>query len=308
MNDNLAAARYVLEQLGMPKGQRNERSGYTLLALLDLRPDQPWTDVSNPTMGVRPIMDWMAKHYGKIYAENSRESVRRFTLHQFIQAGLVIQNPYEAVAVNSSKNVYQVPAELVSVLRTYDTAEWANSVASWQQKVTGLVEQWAEQRELDKVSIQLPDGSEMKLTPGGQNPLIKAIVEEFGPRFAPGAKLLYLGDAGQKYVVDERDALETLNVRIDEHGKMPDVVLHDLERGWLFLIEAVTSHGPVDSLRKADLARLFGGSTAGLVYVTAFEDRATWLRYDVAWETEVWLANAPDHMVHFNGDRFLGPH
>ena len=115
-----------------------------------------------------------------------------------------------------------------------------------------LSDQWAEQRELDKVLIQLSDGSEVKLTPGGQNPLIKAIVEEFGPRFAPGAKLLYLGDAGQKYVVDERYALEALNVRIDEHGKMPDVVLHDLERGWLFLIEAVTSHGPIDPLLRDD--------------------------------------------------------
>ncbi|MFS2517149.1 MULTISPECIES: BsuBI/PstI family type II restriction endonuclease [Parabacteroides] len=28
---------------------------------------------------------------------------------------------------------------------------------------------------------------------------------------------------------------------------------------------------------------------------------------DIAWETEVWIAENPGHMIHFNGDRFIGP-
>jgi len=79
---------------------------------------------------------------------------------------------------------------------------------------------------------------------------------------------------------------------------------------WLLLIEAVTSHGPVDPKRHAELALLFAHSTPGLVYVTAFPDRQTMARYlgDISWETEVWIADAPDHLIHFNGENFFGPH
>lgn len=97
---------------------------------------------------------------------------------------------------------------------------------------------------------------------------------------------------------------------VDGHGKMPDVVVHHVERGWLVLVEAVTSHGPMNPKRVVELRELFASSTAGLVLVTAFEDRATFARYlpDIAWETEVWIAEAPTHLVHFNGERFLGPY
>ncbi len=97
---------------------------------------------------------------------------------------------------------------------------------------------------------------------------------------------------------------------IDSHGKMPDVVVHHVKKNWLVLIEAVTSHGPVDGKRRDELGRLFAGSKAGLVFVTAFLDRAAMVRYlaDISWETEVWVADAPSHLIHFNGERFLGPY
>ena len=82
------------------------------------------------------------------------------------------------------------------------------------------------------------------------------------------------------------------------------------DKNWLFLIEAVTSHGPVDAKRHAELATLFGDSTAGLIYVTAFPDRRKLGKYlaDISWETEVWIAETPTHLIHFDGERFLGPH
>jgi hypothetical protein len=97
---------------------------------------------------------------------------------------------------------------------------------------------------------------------------------------------------------------------IDSHGKMQDVVPHYPERGWLLLVESVTSHGPVDGKRHEELSHLFSKSKAGLVFVTAFPDKTTYKKYaaDIAWETEVWIADAPEHMIHFNGSRFLGPY
>jgi hypothetical protein len=91
---------------------------------------------------------------------------------------------------------------------------------------------------------------------------------------------------------------------------MPDVVIHHTEKGWLLLIEAVTSHGPIDPKRRGELKRLFGASKAGLVFVTAFLTRKAMLPYldELSWETEVWVAESPTHMIHFNGKRFLGPY
>jgi hypothetical protein len=91
---------------------------------------------------------------------------------------------------------------------------------------------------------------------------------------------------------------------------MPDLVIHDIEREWLVLVEAVTSHGPVDPKRHEELHLLFAGSSAGLVLVTSFLDRRTMARYvsDIAWGTEVWIADSPTHLVHFNGERLLGPY
>jgi hypothetical protein len=91
---------------------------------------------------------------------------------------------------------------------------------------------------------------------------------------------------------------------------MPDVILYREDKGWLYLIESVTSVGPVDGKRYGELARLFSQARAGLVFVTAFPSRQLMARFlpHIAWETEVWCSDQPTHMIHFNGDRFMGPH
>ncbi len=121
---------------------------------------------------------------------------------------------------------------------------------------------------------------------------------------------MYVGDAGSKWAFFDRDLAAELGMAVDEHGKMPDVVIYDRERDWLFLIEAVTSHGPVNAKRMGELKTLLASAKPGLVFVTAFPDRRTFLRYfgDVAWETEVWIAESPSHLVHFDGERLLGPY
>ena len=91
---------------------------------------------------------------------------------------------------------------------------------------------------------------------------------------------------------------------------MPDVILHFPQQDWLILIEAVTSHGPVDAKRREELYRLFSPVKDKLVFVTAFLKRSEMSSYlsVISWETEVWVAEAPTHLIHFNGVRFLGPY
>lgn len=142
------------------------------------------------------------------------------------------------------------------------------------------------------------------------NVLIEHIVTDFCERFTPGGHVVYVGDTDDKFAYFDKPFLKRLGVGIEAHGKMPDVVVYHRQKKWLVLIEAVTSHGPVDGKRRGELKRLFKGTKPGLVFVTAFLDRKAMVKYlgDISWETEVWIADAPDHLIHFNGERFLGPY
>jgi hypothetical protein len=176
--------------------------------------------------------------------------------------------------------------------------------------VRTLAQRYAQARDLRRIPLNLAAGVMIELSPGGQNTLIRKIIEDFCPRFTPGAKPIYVGDTRRKWAYFDEEGLRALGVVVHEHGKMPDVVVHYTDKNWLVVIEAVTSHGPVNPKRLTELKSLFSDSNAGLVFVTAFLDRRGLMKYlnDISWETEVWVAEAPDHMIHFNGERFLGPY
>jgi adenine-specific DNA-methyltransferase len=301
----------VLKALGLPREQQNERSALSLLSLLDVKPSTSWKQASAPLMGITPMMSFFSDHYGKTYAPNSRETVRRFTVHQFLDAGIVVANPDKpARPVNSPKAVYQIEASALELLQTFGTKGWDAALAAYLASVGTLQSRYEQAREMAKLPVRLPEGQQMTLSPGGQNDLVKLILEEFCPRFTPGAHVIYVGDTEEKWALFDEKALRKLGVVVDSHGKMPDVVVHHVAKNWLLLIEAVTSHGPVNPKRQKELATLFKGSSAGLVYVTTFLSRKAMVKYlgDISWETEVWVAEAPDHMIHFNGERFLGPY
>lgn len=308
---NIAAALSILAELGLPRAQQNERSALCLLALLDLTPGKRWAQATSPLIGITPIMDWVRLHYGKDYAPNTRETVRRQTMHQFVAAGIALYNPDDPTRpVNSPKAVYRIEEEALALLRTRGSAKWKTGLAAYLSKRQSLSAHYARERELNLVPVGIAPGKRIRLSPGEHSDLIKAIVEQFAPRFAPGSVLVYVGDTGEKWGYFDEALLTKLGVHVDPHGKMPDVILHYPEKGWLLLIESVTSHGPVDGKRHDELKHLFSESSAGLVYVTAFPNRTLMARHlgDIAWETEVWVANAPSHLIHFNGTRFLGPY
>lgn len=282
-----------------------------LLALLNLSPIKPWAQAENPLIGITPIMDWAREHYKKDYAPNTRETVRRQTMHQFVAAGIALYNPDKPDRpVNSPKVVYQIEPTALALLRTFATPAWHDKLTAYLAECETLVSQYAGERKQNRIPVRIAPGKEITLSPGEHSELIRNIIEDFGPRFVPGGVLIYAGDTGDKWGYFDAALLAGLGVDIDSHGKMPDVMLYYPERNWLLLVESVTSHGPVDSKRHSELARLCSDSKAGLVYVTAFPNRQLLGRYlgEIAWETEVWVADAPSHLIHFNGERFLGPY
>jgi hypothetical protein len=177
------------------------------------------------------------------------------------------------------------------------------------ENVGTLRDKYDTKRQLRKSPLVLQDGTQLSLSPGKHNEVQIAIIMEFAPRFAPGSDLLYVGDTTQKNLYLNQSILKRLKIPIDEHSKLPDVVLFDKKKNWLFLIEAVTSHGPVSPKRIIEMEKLLNNCKAGKIYVTAFPDFKEFKRHtpDIAWETEVWIMDFPDHLIHFNGDKFLGP-
>jgi hypothetical protein len=307
----LKGATEILRALGFAPKQSNEVAGYTLLALLDLKPGQSWAEAATPLRGITPIIDFVATAYGIRYAPNTRETIRDEAVKYFVESGLLLRNPDDpARPTNSGKTVYQVEAHALELIRTFDTLEWSGKLKGYLASRNRIRKELVRHRKLARIPVRLPSGKKVTISPGGQNPLIKTVIEEFCPRFAAGGTVLYIGDAEDKFLHLDADHLQRLGVAIPAPAKMPDVVVHDTRRNWLLLIEAVTSAGPVDGKRRKELKDLFAGCKAGLVFVTAFATRDAMRSFltQLSWETEVWIAEDPDHLIHFNGERFLGPY
>lgn len=301
----------ILKSIGMPSAQQNDRSALCLLALLDLQADEKWSNSKSRLIGITPIMKFAEDYYNQSYKPNTRETFRRQSMHQFVDAGVALYNPdNKNRPVNSPKAVYQIEDETLELIRTFNTEKWEAALIDYLKDRKTLVEQYAKEREQNKVSLVLDGSVNYSFSMGKHSELIKDIIEEFGPRFVPGGMLLYAGDTGAKSDFYNKKMLKELGIEVDIKGKMPDVIIYYPKKKWLIVIEAVTSHGPVDSKRHNELSKLFKSSKVGIVYVSAFPDKKLMSRYitDISWETEVWIADAPSHLIHLNGVRFLGPY
>lgn len=304
-------AQAILKELGLPEAQQNEISGYTLLALCNIKEKDKWSNSFRQSHGVsKGIMAFIAENYGKEYAPNTRETFRRQVLHQLVQAGIADYNPdIPDLPVNSPRAHYAISAKALETIKTFGTKKWKNSVVQFKNEIGELIKKYSKERKLSRVPITLPNGKVLVLSPGKHNLVQAAIVEEFASRFAKGSTLLYLGDTEQKNLHIDKKKLKSIGIPITEHSKLPDVVIYDESKNWLYLIEAVTSHGPMSPKRIVELEEFLINCKAGKIYVSAFPDFAEFKKHtkNIAWDTEVWIMEFPEHMIHFNGDRFLGP-
>lgn len=304
-------AQAILKELGLPDAQQNEISAYTLLALCNLKENDKWSKASKHSHGVsKGIMAFISENYHKDYAPNTRETFRRQVLHQFVQAGIADYNPdIPDLPVNSPRAHYAISEIALRTIKTFKTSNWKKSVEQFKNQVGELKEKYGKDRKMARVPVKLSNGKVLSLSPGKHNKVQAAIVEEFASRFAIGSTLLYLGDTENKDLYVDKEKLESIGVPITEHSKLPDVVIYDESKNWLYLIEAVTSHGPMSPKRIVELEKLLKECKAGKIYVSAFPDFSEFKKHtsNIAWETEVWVMEFPEHMIHFNGDRFLGP-
>lgn len=307
----LTEAQEILKILGLPPAQYNEMAALTFLAICNIKENDNWANATRHSLGVtKGIMIFVNDNYNKTYAPNTRETFRRQVLHQFVQARVADYNPDEPnLPVNSPKAHYALTNEVLEVVKAYGTKNWKKEVDNFIATVGKLSEVYLKERDLIQIPVQLANGDVIKLSAGKHNEVQAAIVEKFAPRFANGGTLLYLGDTAKKDLFVDEKTLKELGIPIDQHSKLPDVVIYDTTRNWLFLIEAVTSHGPVSPKRIVELEEFLKNCKVGKVYVTAFPDMTEFKKHsnNIAWETEVWLMEVPDHMIHFNGDRFMGP-
>jgi type II restriction enzyme len=310
-SDKIAQAQAILKALGLPESQQNQISALTLLALYGLGINDAWLRARRDRRSVtKGIMDFIRENYRVAYAPNTRETVRRQVLHQLVLAGVADYNPFElGLATNSPRAHYAISEAALIAIKTFGTSEWESAVAEFLSHRTALIEVFERRRSKRLIPVRFPDGKLVRLSPGAHNKLQRAVVEQFASRFVENPQLLYLGDTAKKNLFIQATVLKALGFPITEHDKLPDVIIYDKKRNWLFLVEAVTSHGPMSKKRVLELELILAGCSAGLIYVSAFPDMTEFRRHtkEIAWDTEVWIADLPEHLIHYNGDRFLGP-
>jgi len=305
-------AKNILQEIGMPKAQQNERSAWSLLALLNLTPEKPWNLAECRSIGITPIMEFIGKYYRhEPYKPNTRETIRRHTMHQFVEAGIAVENPDDPERpINSPDWCYQVSHSALRLFQAFHSPQWKKRLSSFLAKNKTLPEKFAKHRNLPHLELSLDQNIVLKLSQGKHSHLTLEIFRKFRPIYSPDSEILYVGDTGNKKLYYNSRVFEDLKLTLNPHGKFPDIILYDRKRQWLLLIEVVTSHGPISPKRHLELTKLFQSSCAGLVYVTAFPDRQIMKKYltEISWETEVWIADSPEHLIHFNGEKFLGPY
>jgi hypothetical protein len=305
----LEEAKGILSAIGMPMAQTNDRSAFVLLSLAKIKEDDNWQSAEKPDLRIVDMMNFMSEHYDKVYKPNTRETIRKDTIHQFVD-GAVAERNMDSVdrPTNSPYFCYCLTEEMLNLIKTYGTNRWQHMLKAFIEEKGTLINKYSQQREIVRVPVVV-NGQELSFSPGAHNGLQKAIIEELAPRFAPGAEVLYIGDTENKDLIKNREKLNSLGVVITDHDKLPDVVLFVEEKNWLFFIEAVTSVGPMSMKRISEINEMTKECTCGKIYATAFPDKATYKKFveQLAWETEVWIADIPDHMIHLNGDRFIGP-
>ena len=301
--DKLVEIKEILGIIGMPKAQQSDLCALTILAMSDVTTQTPFTNASNAWLRIHDIIQFINTHYDKAYAENSRETFRKKALHHFRTAAIVEDN---GKATNSPNYRWRITDEFLSVIKEIGISDAA--IVRFIENHQKLVELYASKKKMQQMPV-LINGNQFQFSAGKHNRLQKAIIEDFAPRFAHNSRCLYIGDTTEKDLFKDKKKLQELGFEITLHDKMPDIVLYREDANWIYFIEAVTSVGPMSPKRITEIEAMTQNVTAGKIYVTAFLDFATYKKFSdaIAWETEVWIAEMPEHMIHLNGDRFLGP-
>lgn len=312
-------ALYILCRLGLPldgiTDRNKEMMAMCFLAVADVRKSGDWPEAKAHdgirALKSREIIQYVNKYFAENISSGSYDDIRRKHLVLLVAAGVVLRSANNPNAArNSPTRGYALDPAHAALIQTFGLNEWEASLEDFLSTRETLTEQLAKARSLEQVPVTLPGGLQLALSPGEHNELHKAVVEKFLPRYGYGAEVLYIGDAADKYLHLDSKRLKALKFFEISHGELPDVIAYSAEKNWLYLIEAVHSFGPISPTRLHELQKLTRKCTAEIIYLTAFQDRVAFRKFapQIAWETEVWIADDPDHLIHFDGQRFLGPY
>ena len=301
----LNEAKTILRYLEVPENQESDICAYTFLSLLSITEDSEWKESTNEWIRIHDVIQFIKNNYGVEYAENSRETIRKNAMHPFRDAAFIEDN---GKATNSPNYRYRITEELLDLIRNYNTDMWDSSLTSFKSNHETLINIYSSKKRMKKMPVKI-NGHDLTFSPEVHNFILKLIIDEYAPRFAPNAECLYDKKKKKKDLIKGTEKLQELGFDINLHDKMPDVVLYRADKNWIYFVESVTSVGPMDPKRIKEIEEMTANVTAGKIYVTAFLDFKTFKQFSesLAWETEVWIADMPDHMIHLNGDKFLGP-
>ena len=312
-------ALYIISHLGIPfeglSERRLEKMAMAFLAVCDISKPEQWTTLSSKTpvrpLTTRQIIEYNNKYFEENISSGSYDDIRRKDLKLLTAAGIIVKSANDPEAArNNPTRAYALNAEYTDVIAAFGSENWEEDVEEFLSNKETLEERLSDTRDMSLLPVKLPTGVVLQLSQGKHNILQKVIIEEFLPRYGAEAEVLYIGDAADKFLHLHEEKLKALNFFEISHGELPDILAYSETKNWLYLIEAVHRSGPISKIRYEELRTLTKDCKADIIYVTAFLDRATFRKFapDIAWETEVWIADAPDHLIHFNGDKFLGPY
>ena len=306
----------ILGEVGIPLDEtprRLERMAMACLAVGHIKSNFQEAKSANDDcfLITREIISFENKHYREDISSGSYDDIRRKDLLYPVQAGIVLNSSaFDAQATNNPTRGYALNPLFAKLLKSYGTPQWVTELETYREQVKLLKEELERKRDLEKIPVKLPSGTNLLLSAGEHNVLQKHIVEDFLPRFGMGAEVLYIGDTSDKYLYKNEEVLEQIGFFTLEHEELPDVVAYCKEKNLLFLIEAVHSAGPMDEIRVMKLKKQMENCTAIPVFVTTFLNKKDFRKWvtEIAWESEVWIADSPEHMIHFNGYKFLEIH
>jgi putative type II site-specific deoxyribonuclease len=301
----LEEAKNILNELKVPPKQQSDLCGYVILAMADIKKNYKWAEATNKWIRIHDVIAFIREFYEVSYAENSRETFRKQAMHHFRNAAFIEDN---GKATNSPNYRYRLTDEMLLLVKTFQSNLWEEQKNNFLESHQTLIDLYSSKKAVRKMPVKI-NGNDFTFSPGKHNQLQKLIIEEFAPRFAENSECLYVGDTIQKDLVKNEEKLKELGFEITLHDKMPDIVLYSEDKNWIYFVESVTSVGAMEPKRIKEIEEMTENVLAGKIYVTAFLDFKTFKKFSefLAWETEVWIADMPDHMIHLNGDKFLGP-
>jgi type II restriction enzyme len=313
---------YFLVKFGIPiKGlteRKLERMAMAFLAVANVKDSKDWASVRGygeaqeiRSLKTREIIEYMNEHFHENISSGSYDDIRRKDLKLPVLAGIITRSAGNPNAArNDPTRAYALSPKFAALIRSFGRDSWNEEVETFLRDHIALAEELDQKRQLQLIPVILPGEQNLTFSPGKHNELQKAIIELFLPRFGFGAELLYVGDAANKFLFINQAKLKELLFFDLSYGELPDILAYSSVKNWLFLIEAVYSSGPISPLRLIELKKLTAECTAEIIFVTAFLDRDTFRKFmlDIAWETEVWIADTPNHLIHFDGEHFLGPY